>query len=287
MNSPYNGKFYISQGYYPSRHDGLDLVGIDSKEIHATQKGTVQYAGWENPANHKQGFGLYVCIRGIDNLYYYFGHLSQLKVKTGDTVKITDVVGVEGSTGYSTGSHCHYEVRKGFYKGADVMNVCSLSGIPNKEGGTYDDGFRKTTTTTTTTTTTIPSTTATSNEEISTSTKFKVGDLVSINENAKYFDGSAIPPWVTKCNWYVASIKGVRVVLGKSEDGKYNIQSPISTVNISLANPKRDIKNTNHVKELQMTLTNKGYDCGTADGNVNDKTINAMFQALCDFYNLK
>lgn len=277
MNSPYQGKFYISQGYYPKQHDGLDLVGIDSKVIHATQKGMVQYAGWENPLNQKQGFGLYVCVKGIDNLYYYYGHMSQLKVKTGDTVKITDELGIEGSTGYSTGSHCHYEVRKGFFKGADVMNVCSLSGIPNKEGGTYDDGYRKATT----------AVEPKGNEQIGTSKKFKVGDLVSINENAKYFDGTAIPPWVMKCNWYVASIQGVRVVLGKSEDGKYNIQSPISTVNITLATAKRSINNTNHIKELQMVLTNKGYDCGAADGKVSDKTISAMFQALCDFYNLK
>ena len=43
-----------------------------------------------------------------------------------------------------------------------------------------------------------------------------------------------------------------------------------------------DIKNASHVKELQMTLTGKGFDCGTADGIVGDKTINAMFQALCE-----
>jgi hypothetical protein len=43
-----------------------------------------------------------------------------------------------------------------------------------------------------------------------------------------------------------------------------------------------DIKNTNDVKELQMTLTNKGFNCGAADGIVGDNTINAMFQALCE-----
>ena len=45
-----------------------------------------------------------------------------------------------------------------------------------------------------------------------------------------------------------------------------------------------DIKNASHVKELQMTLTNKGFDCGAADGVVGDKTINAMFQALCEHW---
>lgn len=106
------GKFRVSQGY-SQKHTGLDLVGIDSKEIHSTVNGVVDYAGWENAGNHKQGFGQYVRIK--DNATgheYYFGHLSEIRVKVGQAVKITDVIGIEGSTGYSTGSHCHYEIRK-------------------------------------------------------------------------------------------------------------------------------------------------------------------------------
>lgn len=142
MNSPYCGKFRVTQQYKPTVHDGLDLVGIDSKEIHATVAGTVHHAGWENDANHSQGFGQYVCIRGKDNLFYYYGHLSELRVKQGQTVAVTDVIGIEGSTGLSTGSHCHYEIRGGFYKGAKVYDICSMSGIPNVVGGPYDDGYR-------------------------------------------------------------------------------------------------------------------------------------------------
>lgn len=142
MNSPFCGKFKITQQYKPGIHDGLDLVGIDSKDIHATISGTVQYAGWENPSNHNQGFGLYVCIRGTDNRFYYFGHLSQTTVKTGDLVSCTQKIGVEGSTGHSTGPHLHYEVRAAFYKGAKVYNVCDVSGIPNVYGAIYDDGYR-------------------------------------------------------------------------------------------------------------------------------------------------
>ena len=106
MNSPYMGKFRVSQEYKGSEHDGLDLVGVDSKQVHSTVSGTVVHAGWENPADHSQGFGMYVKIRksGSDD-YYYFGHLSELNVKKGDTVKITDIIGTEGSTGKSTGSH--------------------------------------------------------------------------------------------------------------------------------------------------------------------------------------
>lgn len=57
----------------------------------------------------------------------------------------------------------------------------------------------------------------------------KVGSLVSIDSNAVYYNGTGIPAWVKSQKWYVSQITGDRAVLGKSEDGKYNIQSPIST----------------------------------------------------------
>ncbi|MDE6833640.1 MAG: hypothetical protein K2J39_05270 [Ruminococcus sp.] len=60
-------------------------------------------------------------------------------VKAGDTVKITDVIGVEGNTGYSFGSHCHYCVRPQFSAG-NAYNVSEISGIPNVLG-VYDDGY--------------------------------------------------------------------------------------------------------------------------------------------------
>ena len=139
MNSPYMGKFQVTQEFKGADHDGLDLVGLHDKEVHSTVNGTVRYAGWENSKNHKQGFGQYVCVKGSDGNFYYFGHLSEIKVKQGDEVKITDVIGIEGDTGYSFGSHCHYCVRKNYAKG-NFLDVCEISGIPNKLG-TYDDGY--------------------------------------------------------------------------------------------------------------------------------------------------
>ena len=132
MISIYSGKFRMTQIQH-SNHDGYDLVGIDSKEIHATVSGTVKYAGWENASNKLQGFGQYVCIHGSDNLYYYYGHLSAIKVKTGDNVSIGTVIGTEGNTGHSTGSHCHYCVRRQYAKG-NAVNLSELSGIPNALG---------------------------------------------------------------------------------------------------------------------------------------------------------
>lgn len=139
MNSPYMGKFQVTQEFKGQAHDGLDLVGLDNKEIHSTVNGTVQYAGWENAGNRSQGFGQYVCVKGVDGKFYYFGHLSEIKVKAGNSVKITDVLGIEGNTGHSTGSHCHYCVRPQFSSG-NALNISEISGIPNTLG-VYDDGY--------------------------------------------------------------------------------------------------------------------------------------------------
>lgn len=140
MNSPYEGKFKVSQQFKPGTHDGLDLVGIDSKEIHATATGKVVRAGWENESDHSQGFGQYVAILS-NGRYYHYGHLSEIRCKVGDQVKITDVIGIEGSTGNSTGSHCHYCIRTTLSPGT-YLDVCDISGIPNVYGGIYDDGWR-------------------------------------------------------------------------------------------------------------------------------------------------
>lgn len=139
MNSPYTGKFQMTQTQHEN-HDGYDLVGIDSKEIHSTVDGTVIWAAWENMNDHSQGFGQYVVVQSADKKMYHFGHLSEIKVSVGQKVKCTDVIGVEGNTGRSTGSHCHYCVRTSMSPGT-ALNLEQISGIPNKLG-VYDDGYR-------------------------------------------------------------------------------------------------------------------------------------------------
>ena len=134
MNSPYKSKFKVSQTFKGAMHDGLDLVGIESKEVHSTVNGIVEKAAWENPLNRKQGFGLYVRIKQSDSVdKYYFGHLSKVLVTAGQSVKIGDVIGIEGSTGNSTGSHCHYCIRGNGSKN-EIRNVSEISGIPNVLG---------------------------------------------------------------------------------------------------------------------------------------------------------
>lgn len=70
---------------------------------------------------------------------------------------------------------------------------------------------------------------ATEAETESAGSTIKENDLVSIASDAVYYTGKTMPSWVKKKNWYIASINGDRAVLGKSEDGVNNIQSPVNT----------------------------------------------------------
>lgn len=88
-------------------HAGLDFSAPQGTPIYATADGTVSIAG-----NTGNGYGNHVIIKhgyGYETLY---GHMVRVKVGVGKTVKRAEVIGWVGSTGKSTGPHCHYEVHK-------------------------------------------------------------------------------------------------------------------------------------------------------------------------------
>lgn len=126
---PYKKGFRKTQGY-SEKHTGVDLVGED-KYIYAIVGGTIDYVGWENPNNKEQGFGLYVRIKGTDGLYYYYGHLNWVheSLCIGKEVAQGDLLGLEGSTGKSTGSHLHLEIRKKIGKITDMANSVNVEQV--------------------------------------------------------------------------------------------------------------------------------------------------------------
>lgn len=88
-------------------HYGLDFAAPQGTPIYATADGTVTIAG-----NTGNGYGNYVVINhgyGYETLY---GHMVRVKARNGQQVKRGEVIGWVGSTGKSTGPHCHYEVHK-------------------------------------------------------------------------------------------------------------------------------------------------------------------------------
>ena len=93
---------------YPHFHTGLDLVAPFGTPVYAADDGMVALVG-----SSSSGYGNYVVIAhagGFDTLY---GHLSTSLVKVGQQVTQGTVVGLEGSTGNSTGPHLHFELRIG------------------------------------------------------------------------------------------------------------------------------------------------------------------------------
>jgi murein DD-endopeptidase MepM/ murein hydrolase activator NlpD len=89
----------------PAMHTGLDFRGSTGDPVRATANGKVASSGWAG------GYGRMVEIDHGNGLSTRYGHLSEINVKVGDTVKIGQVIGAVGSTGRSTGPHLHYETR--------------------------------------------------------------------------------------------------------------------------------------------------------------------------------
>jgi murein DD-endopeptidase MepM/ murein hydrolase activator NlpD len=89
----------------PAMHTGLDFRAQMGDPVRATANGKVVSAGWSG------GYGRMVEIDHGNGLSTRYGHLSEINVKVGDSIKIGQVIGLVGSTGRSTGPHLHYETR--------------------------------------------------------------------------------------------------------------------------------------------------------------------------------
>jgi murein DD-endopeptidase MepM/ murein hydrolase activator NlpD len=87
-------------------HTGTDFHFSPGEKIKATAPGKVVSAGWTG------GYGNMVEIDHGDGISTRYGHMEQVLVKVGDKVATGDAIGLAGSTGRSTGTHLHYEVRE-------------------------------------------------------------------------------------------------------------------------------------------------------------------------------
>ena len=90
-------------------HSGIDIAGPNGGAIKASNDGKVIFSGWYG------GYGKVVILdHGVINgqpITTLYAHMSAITVSNGQSVKKGQTIGREGSTGYSTGPHCHFEVR--------------------------------------------------------------------------------------------------------------------------------------------------------------------------------
>jgi murein DD-endopeptidase MepM/ murein hydrolase activator NlpD len=94
---PFNGRM--------AQHAGLDLAGSRGEPIYATADGRIVRAG------PMSGYGTMAEINHGKGMSTRYGHMTQVLVKAGQRVKQGDMIGRMGSTGRSTGTHLHYEIR--------------------------------------------------------------------------------------------------------------------------------------------------------------------------------
>ena len=127
VSSPFGWRTMNGERVY---HKGIDLVGTD-KTVRAVVGGVVgQSIIITDPKNRTSEWGNYVRVDGEDGRLYYYCHLSKRLVDRGTKVSVGDAIGIEGSTGKSTGSHLHFEVREN----GKSIDPTTIIGIRNAVG---------------------------------------------------------------------------------------------------------------------------------------------------------
>lgn len=87
-------------------HTGIDIANGTGTNIAASQNGKVTFAGYQG------SYGKLIIVRHANGMETAYAHLSRISVSVGDTVTQGQSIGKMGSTGGSTGSHLHFEIRK-------------------------------------------------------------------------------------------------------------------------------------------------------------------------------
>lgn len=145
-NLPVNGLFNVTAYFKQTGtlwkdgyHKGIDITA-GNKNIYSVCDGEVTVVGWD--AN---GWGRYVSIKpkGFERIRFIFAHLvkNSVKVKVGQNVTRTDILGTMGTTGNSTGVHLHIEMRID----NTPVAVYEYLGIENKKQTNLSDLDYKTT----------------------------------------------------------------------------------------------------------------------------------------------
>lgn len=113
FQAPTYGTISSYYGYRRSGfHKGIDIANSMGTPVRAADNGKVIFAGWD-----RTGFGYLVKINHQNGYISYYGHNSKIAVKVGQTVNKGDLIAYMGSTGNSSGPHCHFEL---YYNGSLV-----------------------------------------------------------------------------------------------------------------------------------------------------------------------
>lgn len=105
-SSPFGVRTDPIRGHGRQIHPGIDLLAKLGTPVKAAGDGVVIGAGW------MQGYGYAVLIDHGGGLTSLYGHLSRINVKKGSVIVAGVIIGKVGATGWATGPHLHFEVRR-------------------------------------------------------------------------------------------------------------------------------------------------------------------------------
>ncbi len=118
MTSPFGIRW---SGWFPAVHRGVDIAMPTGTPIHAMRGGTVRFAG------EMRGYGKVIWLEHRGETLTVYAHLSEIQVRTGESVNGRQVIGLSGATGRVTAPHLHFEV---WVRGRPVDPVPYLGGRP-------------------------------------------------------------------------------------------------------------------------------------------------------------
>ena len=110
-NHAINSRFgtrHLAGEAHARAHQGVDIAAPTGTTVRTTAPGVVTAAGYD-----AGGYGNYVEVRHPNGLRSFYGHLSRIEARVGQAVETGQRFGRVGSTGYSTGPHLHFEIRRG------------------------------------------------------------------------------------------------------------------------------------------------------------------------------
>lgn len=112
-------KGFVTSCYKPPNrpdHHGVDISSVGGSgaggDVIASASGIVVFSGFGANSNGHNGYGFVIDIKHPNGWLTRYAHLHTLKVRLGETVAQGQLIGIEGSTGHSGGTHLHFEIRK-------------------------------------------------------------------------------------------------------------------------------------------------------------------------------
>jgi len=94
---------------FTAYHHGLDIGMFQSLDVHAAAPGKVVSDGY---VTGFEGYGKIVVVQVTPDVITLYAHLASLRVHPGQEVTKGELLGIAGCTGYCTGTHLHFEVRR-------------------------------------------------------------------------------------------------------------------------------------------------------------------------------